>query len=181
MTPSGRQSGTTSLSDRCTFVKLWAEGMSARAIARTTGSSVTTVCKWITRWKKEGHVNLKPSKGRRQIFPNDVQRLLYSHYEFGIKTLLQNVHSDFGNYREVHDRGYPISMSNTVHSNIRNCFHLFLLLDHFFSPLDFSIPMDWLARFWLSSSYIFCHVWRPCKAEGREFTKLSYAVVVYCG
>ena len=34
--------------------------MSLRTIARHTGSSVTTVYRWIRRWQQEGHINTRP-------------------------------------------------------------------------------------------------------------------------
>lgn len=55
---------TTSRAIRSKFVFLWVGGMSARAIAQNTGTSVTTVCRWITRWRTEGHVENRPKCGR---------------------------------------------------------------------------------------------------------------------
>lgn len=57
---------TTSFADRFRFVWMWSGGMSARAISLETGASVTTICRWIRRWRKEGHVNTRPRKGRPQ-------------------------------------------------------------------------------------------------------------------
>lgn len=49
----------TALSDRANFVRMWMTGMSFRAIALATGASVSTVYRWIHRWKLEGNVNTK--------------------------------------------------------------------------------------------------------------------------
>lgn len=49
----------TSLSERTEFLKLWVKGKSARSIARAAGTSATTVCRWIRRWKLEGNVDNK--------------------------------------------------------------------------------------------------------------------------
>lgn len=57
----------TTLADRARFVWLWKGGLSARAIAEENGTSVTTVCRWITRWNREGHVNTKPRSGRPRL------------------------------------------------------------------------------------------------------------------
>lgn len=55
---------TTNLADRSRFVWMWSIGMSARSIAQETGASVTTICRWIRRWRKEGHINTRPRRGR---------------------------------------------------------------------------------------------------------------------
>lgn len=55
---------TTNLAQRHKFVRLWLGGNSARAIAEQTGASATTVCRWIRRWKNEGHVSLRHRRGR---------------------------------------------------------------------------------------------------------------------
>ncbi|MPC29056.1 hypothetical protein E2C01_022273 [Portunus trituberculatus] len=53
----------TTLSERSMFVSMWIGGKSARTIARETGVSPSTVCRWINRWKQEGNVdNHKPLK-----------------------------------------------------------------------------------------------------------------------
>ncbi|MPC45362.1 hypothetical protein E2C01_039060 [Portunus trituberculatus] len=46
----------TSLSERSVFVLLWVGGRSIRSIARDTGVSSSTVCRWIHRWREEGNV-----------------------------------------------------------------------------------------------------------------------------
>lgn len=46
----------TSLIERSMFVSMWVGGKSAREIARETGVSPSTVCRWINRWKQEGNV-----------------------------------------------------------------------------------------------------------------------------
>ncbi|KAG7162328.1 putative Glutamate receptor-like 76 [Homarus americanus] len=54
-----RRARPTDLADRVLIVQLWMDGMSNRVIARATGCSVTTVWRWIKRWKREGNVNTK--------------------------------------------------------------------------------------------------------------------------
>lgn len=54
----------TGLRERAEFVWLWVEGWSARAIAQHTGTSVTTVYRWIRRWQREGNVHDRPRSGR---------------------------------------------------------------------------------------------------------------------
>lgn len=54
----------TGLRERAEFVWLWVEGWSVRAIAQHTGTSVTTVYRWIRRWQKEGNVHDRPRSGR---------------------------------------------------------------------------------------------------------------------
>ncbi|XP_071523914.1 LOW QUALITY PROTEIN: glutamate receptor ionotropic, delta-2-like [Panulirus ornatus] len=56
----------TALAERVRFVWLWEGGMSTRAIARETGTSATTVNRWIKRWQKEGNVNSRSRPGRRR-------------------------------------------------------------------------------------------------------------------
>lgn len=46
----------TSLIERSMFVSMWVSGKSAREIARETGVSPSTVCRWINRWKQEGNI-----------------------------------------------------------------------------------------------------------------------------
>lgn len=53
---------TTDMAQRRRIVKLWIKGNSARAIAQQTGFSATTVCRWIKRWKNEGHATFTNSK-----------------------------------------------------------------------------------------------------------------------
>lgn len=49
----------TNYADRASYVQLWMSGMSARAIARRSKTSVTTVCRWIKRWRLEGNLTKK--------------------------------------------------------------------------------------------------------------------------
>nr|XP_053652035.1 uncharacterized protein LOC128702051 [Cherax quadricarinatus] len=86
-----RTIGSTDVNDRATFIWMWENGSNARAIARDTGSSVTTVRRWINRWKKEGNVNTKPRSGRprrkpviygteTERFPSAEQMLYFRHF-----------------------------------------------------------------------------------------------------
>lgn len=54
----------TTLAERNRFVWLWRNGLSSGAIAQKTGTSITTVCRWLRRWRLEGHVHTKPRRGR---------------------------------------------------------------------------------------------------------------------
>lgn len=58
----------TSLVVRTLFVMMWVGGMSIRAIARATGTSATTVNRWIKRWQQEGTINTRPRPGRPSSF-----------------------------------------------------------------------------------------------------------------
>uniref|UniRef100_A0A0P4WAP5 Insertion element IS150 protein InsJ-like helix-turn-helix domain-containing protein n=1 Tax=Scylla olivacea TaxID=85551 RepID=A0A0P4WAP5_SCYOL len=53
--------------ERAGFVWLWASGMPVRDIAVRSGTSVTTVYRWIRRWQREGHVNTRPRSGRPPV------------------------------------------------------------------------------------------------------------------
>ena len=50
----------TCLAQRRKFVFMWLGGKSIRTVARETGVSPSTVCRWINRWKQEGNVYNKP-------------------------------------------------------------------------------------------------------------------------
>ncbi|KAK8384814.1 hypothetical protein O3P69_014397 [Scylla paramamosain] len=50
----------TNLSERTKFISMWVRGKSTRSIARETGVSASTVCRWINRWRQEGNVYNKP-------------------------------------------------------------------------------------------------------------------------
>ena len=54
--------------ERAGFVWLWASGMPVRDIAVRSGTSVTTVYRWIRRWQREGHVNSK-TRNCRLVVP----------------------------------------------------------------------------------------------------------------
>lgn len=57
------RSKPTSQSQRSQFISMWLHGKSARTIARDTGVSPATVCRWINRWRQEGNVdNHKPKR-----------------------------------------------------------------------------------------------------------------------
>lgn len=62
-----RHARATGTQERATFVWMWLEGMSLRAIARHTGASVTTVYRWIRRWQREGHVNTRARRNKTQV------------------------------------------------------------------------------------------------------------------
>lgn len=54
----------TCLEVRAKIVWMWVEGLPARNIAKATGTSVTTIYRWVRRWEKEDNVLTKPRKGR---------------------------------------------------------------------------------------------------------------------
>ncbi|KAG7162339.1 putative Glutamate receptor-like 78, partial [Homarus americanus] len=58
---------TTELADRTRFVRMWMDGESARTIAEKSGTSVTTVYRWIRRWQQKGNVNTMPRRGQCHI------------------------------------------------------------------------------------------------------------------
>lgn len=62
-----RVSQPTALGDRAKFIWLWVKGNSARSIAKETGTSVTTVYRWIRRWRHGGVVENKPRCGRPRV------------------------------------------------------------------------------------------------------------------
>ena len=53
--------------ERAGFVWLWAYGVPIRNIAVLSGTSITTVYRWIRRWQEEGHVNSRPKSGRMRL------------------------------------------------------------------------------------------------------------------
>lgn len=57
----------TALGDRAKFIWLWVKGNSARSIAKETGASVTTVYRWIRRWRHGGVIENKPRCGRPRV------------------------------------------------------------------------------------------------------------------
>lgn len=55
----------TSLADRKEFIQLWRSGLSARTISKVKGTSVTTVSRWLRRWRCEGNVSTKHRCGKQ--------------------------------------------------------------------------------------------------------------------
>lgn len=49
----------TSKSDRQNIISMWQGGCSTRDISRTTGISVSTIHRWIRRWRNEGTVETR--------------------------------------------------------------------------------------------------------------------------
>lgn len=54
-----RRCKQTSVEERTRFVNMWVDGMSLRAIAHITGTSVSTVFRWIHRWLWQGNGDAK--------------------------------------------------------------------------------------------------------------------------
>lgn len=69
----------TNRTERTSFVWLWVTGMSRRAIAVKAGVSVTTVCRWIQRWRREGHVERRPCRRNPVV---NCQRYTYNMCSF---------------------------------------------------------------------------------------------------
>lgn len=71
----------TSLTQRGLFLSMWVEGKSARTIARETGVSPATVCRWINRWRQEGNVdNHKPPKGIYRLLAKKKRLYMQGNY-----------------------------------------------------------------------------------------------------
>ncbi|KAK7083238.1 hypothetical protein SK128_001424 [Halocaridina rubra] len=52
---------------RIKIVKMSLEGLPVNTIAKKTGAAVTTVYRWLRRWRLEGNVSTKPRSGRPRI------------------------------------------------------------------------------------------------------------------
>lgn len=50
--------------EKLIIVNMWLSGRSCNAISKSTGRSSTAVCRWINRWKLEGHINRRSCSGR---------------------------------------------------------------------------------------------------------------------
>lgn len=50
--------------EKLEILNLWLRGKSCTEISRQTGRNSTTVCRWINRWKYEGHINRRFSPVR---------------------------------------------------------------------------------------------------------------------
>lgn len=58
----------TTEDERILFVLLWRCGLTARDISQKSGVSVTTVCRWLRRWRYEGSVSTRPRARRSYYF-----------------------------------------------------------------------------------------------------------------
>lgn len=63
---SGSYSPRTLHEERGLIVRMWLWGLSPRVIARTTGVSVSTVHRWVRRWREEGTVNMKSQSFKKR-------------------------------------------------------------------------------------------------------------------
>lgn len=59
----------TTLAFRIKFVWLWIAGMSVRDIAKATGTSSTTVYRWLRRWQNNGIICKRRSRHKSRILP----------------------------------------------------------------------------------------------------------------
>lgn len=55
---------STCINDRAMFIRMWMSGIPSSVIAQETGSTATTVRRWIRKWRREGNIN-----GRRRGRP----------------------------------------------------------------------------------------------------------------
>lgn len=62
------------LADRARIVWMWLSGMSVREISQESGTSVSTVYRWIRRWQKEGSLERRSPPGR----PYSISRERYA-------------------------------------------------------------------------------------------------------
>ncbi|XP_066985186.1 uncharacterized protein [Macrobrachium rosenbergii] len=62
-----RSNKPTAVDDRARIVWMWVGGKSAYSIAQETGTSMTTVYRWLRRWKHEGNVLTRPRSGRPRL------------------------------------------------------------------------------------------------------------------
>lgn len=65
----GNSCRATALSERALMVWQWERGWSPRVIAQQANTSLTTVYKWIRRWRQDGSVKNRPRTGRPRINP----------------------------------------------------------------------------------------------------------------
>lgn len=52
--------------ERLHIIEMWIKGSSARVISHATGISVSTVHRWVRRWREEGTVDTSPYLFNRQ-------------------------------------------------------------------------------------------------------------------
>ncbi|KAK3875553.1 hypothetical protein Pcinc_019602 [Petrolisthes cinctipes] len=52
--------------ERQLIINMWLKGSSARVISQTTGVSVSTVHRWVRRWRDEGTLEMSPYLFNRQ-------------------------------------------------------------------------------------------------------------------
>lgn len=82
-----RRFKTTTLAERANLVWMWVEGVPTRMIAQETGISVTTICRWVKRWQREGNVHTRRKRGRpRVIFEKKTANVGTTSYRFPAST-----------------------------------------------------------------------------------------------
>lgn len=124
----------TTLSERTWIVWMWQCGLSARLIAQESGTSVTTVCRWIRRWTREGNVNTRPRLGRpprittssgEYIRSNIAKELLSSGHDVCIPRHRSAV--DRRCFSETYKKNWPSLNGSRLVSNYANpiCRHNF--------------------------------------------------------
>lgn len=60
--------GSTPMARRAMIVWLWSRGLPARTIAQEAKTSITTVYRWIRRWKEVGSIATRYHTGRHRIW-----------------------------------------------------------------------------------------------------------------
>lgn len=60
MEDNNSTSTRTVKAERERIIRMWQQGSSARVISQATGISVSTVHRWVRRWREEGTVNTRP-------------------------------------------------------------------------------------------------------------------------
>ncbi|XP_071540847.1 uncharacterized protein [Panulirus ornatus] len=62
----------TGVDDRARIVLMWADGVSPRDIAQEAETSVSTVYRWIRRWRKEGNVHSRRCRCLLGVVPGEL-------------------------------------------------------------------------------------------------------------
>lgn len=65
MDNNGSYSPRTLEEERIMIVRMWLWGLSPRVIARATGVSVSTVHRWVRRWREDGTVEMRSQSFKR--------------------------------------------------------------------------------------------------------------------
>lgn len=65
------------VAERSRIVLLWMGGTSAKLISKQTGSSLSTVYRWIRRWQEEGSVKTRPYHRKLRSTPWACERSIF--------------------------------------------------------------------------------------------------------
>lgn len=83
-------------SDHKRIVWLWVAGLAARDIAKETGTSLSTVYRWIRRWEKEGTLETR-SQCNRRIYVRRTWGYTFIGHHFRKKYFTYNVYANIWN------------------------------------------------------------------------------------